>query len=131
MSQPAMFESVTACRKSIAQHIPEIKSKDLQKKAVELLATVEQIERLNPGGNAIGSHQNGGVINMFKLAALHLFRELADATGGNYPLPDKGYLADLIFFTADEAASPPSVEDLRRQVRIDPKSGSPIREEKR
>jgi hypothetical protein len=44
----AMFASIGECREVLQKKIPDIHRKDLQDTAVELLATVEQIERRNP-----------------------------------------------------------------------------------
>jgi hypothetical protein len=115
----AMFASIGRCREILQKKIPEIHRKDLQDTAVELLATVEQIERRKPiqGSNDIEQ------INKLKLAALHSFRVLATATGGRYPLPERGKLGEAAYFTKEEADAPLSPDDLRQQLVINPATG--------
>jgi hypothetical protein len=114
-----MFASIGKCREILQKKIPEIHLRDLQDTAVELLATVEQIERRKPiqGSNDIEQ------INKPKLVALHSFRVLATATGGRYPLPERGKVGEAVYFTIEEADAPPSPDDLRRQLVINPATG--------
>jgi hypothetical protein len=86
---------------------------------VELLATVEQIERRNP----IRGSDDVLAINKLKLAALHSFRVLATATDGRYPLPESGKLGEAAYFTQQEADAPLSLDDLRNQLMINPATG--------
>jgi hypothetical protein len=122
MDVAAMFASIGQCREALQKRIPEIRRKNLQDTAVELLATVEQIERRNP----IRGTDDFAAINQFKLAALHSFRVLANATGGRYPLPETGKLAEAAYFTQQEADAPLSLEDLRQQLTIDPRTGETV-----
>jgi hypothetical protein len=115
----AMFASIDQCRISVQKNIPGIHRKDLQDTAVELLATVEQIERRKP----IRGPDDVSAINKLKLAALHLFRVLAKATDRSYPLPETGKLGEAAFFTQQEADAPLSLDDLRSQTAINPTSG--------
>src|SRR6202035_369311 len=116
----------TPCRSSrrtenLEKKIPHIKRKDLQKTAVELLATVEEIERLKPAAETFRHNNltqmekilNVQEIDKLKVAALHFFRVLASATGGVYPLPEPGRLGNVVYFTQEEADAPLSVGDLR------------------
>jgi hypothetical protein len=111
----AMFASIDKCRESLQQHIPEIKRKDLQGTATELLATMDQMERLNP----VQGVDRVNAINRLKLAAVHLFRQLAAATDGTYPLPDNGKLAEGIYFTQQEADAALYMYEISRAWRAD------------
>ncbi len=122
LDQAAMFASIEKCREILQQRIPEIRQQTLQATAVELLATVEQMERRNP----VKGSDDVDVINKLKVAALHDFRELAAATGGRYALPDSGKLGEAIYFTEKEADAPLSLEDLRNQIGINPATGEGI-----
>jgi hypothetical protein len=113
----AMFASIDQCRETLQKNIPNIHRKELQNTAVELLATVEQIERRKP----IQGFDDIIAINRLKLAALHSFRALASATHGSYPLPESGKLGEAAYFTQQEADAPLSVDDLRNQTAINPK----------
>src|SRR3954462_3312604 len=48
LDDDAMFFSIAKCRESIQKNLPAIRNKHLNDIAVELLATVENIERLKP-----------------------------------------------------------------------------------
>jgi hypothetical protein len=122
MSRAAMFASISECREILQQQIPEIRRNDLQDIAMELLATLEQIERRNP----IRNHDDELQINLLKLAALRAFRQLAAATGGSYALPDSGKLAEDSYFTRSEADSALTSGELRNQHAIDPRTGELI-----
>ena len=104
----AMFQSIAKCRESLQRHIPEIRRNDLQQTAVELLGTVEGIERYNP----IRDPDDVDAINRLKLSAVSAFRQLAAATGSTYVLP-KGNLKEDVYFTEQEADGPP-FEERRR-----------------
>ena len=119
LSIPAMFASLDKCRESLQQNIPDIRNKSLQDTATELLATMDQIQALK----TVQSADVIKSINLLKLSALHYFRQLAAATGGTYPLPDNGKLAEGIYFTQQEADSPLSSNELKNQIAIDPKTG--------
>ncbi|HWS17226.1 MAG TPA: hypothetical protein VN223_04390, partial [Candidatus Elarobacter sp.] len=108
LSTKAMMASIDGCRETIESNIPKIHRKDLQSIAVELLGTVEAILRKNPD-----SAEDWPAINALKLKSLEAFKKLADATGGNYPLPDRGKLAASAYFTNEEAEKPPSLEDIK------------------
>jgi hypothetical protein len=60
----AMFASIGECREVLQKKIPDIHRKGLQDTAVELLATVEQIERRNPirGSDDVLAHLIHGTI---------------------------------------------------------------------
>ena len=118
----AMSASIEHCRGSLQKNIPGIHRKDLQDTAVELLATVEQIERRKP----IQRKEDVSAINKLKLAALHSFRVLAKAIDGRYPLPETGKLAEATYFTQQEADAPLSVKDLRNQIEVDPTTGETV-----
>lgn len=118
----AMFASIDQCRESLQKNIPGIRRRDLQDAAVELLATVEQIERRKP----IRGPDDVSAINKLKLAALHSFRVLAKATDGRYPLPESGKLGEAAYFTQQEADAPLSLDDLRSQTAINPTTGEMI-----
>ena len=118
----AMFASIDECRLSLQKNIPNIRHKDLQDTAVELLATVEQIGRHKPIRES-DQVDVEAAINKLKLAALHSFRVLAAVTGGRYPLPAKGRLGETFYFTQQEADAPLSLDDLRTQPLIDPNTG--------
>jgi len=119
LSTDAMFASIGKCRESLQRQIPDIKRKDLQDIAVELLATMERIERFNP----IRGQDDLRAINKLKLAALHAFRQLAAATNRSYPLPDSGKLAEAAYFTQAEADAPPALDEIRNQQSIDARTG--------
>jgi hypothetical protein len=115
----AMFVSIDQCREALQKNIPNIRRKDLQDTAVELLATVEQIERRKP----VRGSDDVLAINKLKLAALHSFRALAVATNGRYPLPESGKLGEAAYFTQQEADAPLSFDDLRNQTVVNPTTG--------
>jgi hypothetical protein len=117
MNVEAMFSSIGKCRESLQAQIAKIQNKGLQEEAIELLAAVEGIERLK-------GQPNPDKINKFKLAALHSFRKLSDATGINYPLPTGGRLAEGVYFTQAEADAPLDIADLKSQISIDPTTGA-------
>src|SRR5262249_28997946 len=112
----AMFASIKKCRETIQTQIPNIRNKRLQGEALELLSAVHQIERLE-------ANPDPDLINKLKLAALHSFRKLAEATGGSYPLPQVGKLAESVYFSEAEADAPLDVNDLKNQLTIDPATG--------
>lgn len=118
----AMFASIDQCRISVQKNIPGIRRKDLQDTAMELLATVEQIERRKP----IRGPDDVSAINKLKLAALHLFRVLAKAADSSYPLPETGKLGEAAYFTQQEADAPLCLDDLRSQTAINPATGETI-----
>jgi hypothetical protein len=105
LSVEDMFRSIDECRKILQTNIPKMKSKDQQAIAVQLLVNVEGIGRLNPP-----SYEDAAKINAMKLQALHNFRELANLSGGSYPLSDK--LGEAVYFTQQEADAPLSEEDI-------------------
>jgi hypothetical protein len=113
IDEKAMFASIDDCRKIIQANIPHIRSETLQGNAVELLAVIDEILRRDP----IQSSTDTEDINKLKLRALNAFRELARVTGGSYPLPEPGKLAEGIYFTPEEADQPPSIEEIRHGIR--------------
>jgi hypothetical protein len=117
MSIDAMFSSIGKCRGTLQTEIPKIQSEELQDEAMELLAAVEGIERLK-------AKPDPDSINKYKLAALQSFRQIAKATGGRYPLPRKGRLAEAVYFTQLEADAPLNIADLNNQTPIDPATGA-------
>jgi hypothetical protein len=119
LSTDAMFASIGKCREALQRNIPQIRRGDLRQTAVELLATIEQIERRNP----IQSDDDLNAINLLKLSALRAFRQLAAATGGSYSLPDSGKLAEAAYFTQSEADAAPALDELSNQHTIDPMTG--------
>jgi hypothetical protein len=118
----AMFSSIDQCRECLQRSIPNVRGENLRKTAMELLAAVEQIQRCKP----IRSSDDILAINKLKLAALHSFRELAAAIDGRYALPERGKLAETVYFTEQEADAPLSVDDLRNQLVIDPTTGEAV-----
>jgi hypothetical protein len=119
----AMFSSIDQCRECLQRNIPNVRGKSLQDTAIELLATVEQMQRCKP----LCGYSDLETINKLKLAALHSFRSLAAAIDGRYPLPERGNLAETVYFTQQEADAPLSVDDLRNQLVIDPTTGEAVR----
>jgi hypothetical protein len=115
LNEDAMFASIEKCRESLQRNNPSIRRRDLQTTAAELLGTVEQIERRRP----VRGSDDVSTINQLKLIALHWFRELAKATGGSYPLPEAGKLAEAMYFTQQEADAPLSSEDLKNQTTVE------------
>jgi hypothetical protein len=59
-------------------------------------------------------------LNVLKIQALKLFRELGNRVGVVYPLPQAGSLASAAYFTQDEADNPPSADDILNALRISP-----------
>jgi hypothetical protein len=112
-SWEAMFASIKKCRETIHTQIPNIRNKRLQSEALEILSAVEQIEQQK-------ANPDPDLINKLKIAALHSFRKLAEATGGSYPLPQVGKLAETTYFSEAEADAPLDVNDLKNQLTIDP-----------
>jgi len=112
IDEKAMFASIDDCRKIIQADIPHIRSEKLQGIAVELLAVIDEILRRDP----IRSSTDTEEINKLKLSALNAFRQLARATGGSYPLPEPGKLAERSYFTREEADQPPGIEEIRRGI---------------
>ena len=112
LGMEAMFASIKKCRETILTEIPNIRNKRLQDEALELLSAVQQIARLE-------ANPDPDLINKFKIVALHYFRKLAKATGGNYPLPKVGKLAEAVYFTQAEADAPLNINDLKNQLAID------------
>ena len=117
MSFDSMFSTIAKCRQTIDSEIQNIQDKKLQEEAMNLLAAVEGIERLR-------GQPDVDLINKWKLAALHSFRLLAEATGGSYPLPKAGELAVGFYFTQEESDAPLDTKDLMRQIPIDPDTGA-------
>jgi hypothetical protein len=117
ISEEAMFASIGECRNTVQKQIPNIRDVRLRSTAVELLATLSEIERKR------GPATTPESINKLKLRALQYFRELAKATGADYPLPDKGKLGETAFFTQAEADAPPSSSDFQYQHVVDPDTG--------
>jgi hypothetical protein len=113
MDETAMFASIDDCRKTIQVDIPHIRSEKLQGVAVELLAVIDEILRKDP----IRSSTDMEDINKLKLRALNAFRDLARLTGGSYPLPEPGRLAEGIYFTREEADHPLGIEEIRLGTR--------------
>ena len=114
ISTDAMFRSITKCQAALLEQIRELKDKDLQKVAMDLLETVDAIERYNP----IRSSTDIDAINALKIAALHNFRQLATQTGETYPLPDRGRLAEASYFTQEEADGPLAAREVGDQHKI-------------
>lgn len=125
LSQEAMFASIDKCIAIINDQMPQIRSKDLQKEAMNLLAAVEGIERAKdePNTDAIKRMDK---INKLKVAALHSFRKLADATNGSYILPEKDELGEAVYFTQAEADAALDIVDLKNQLSINPTTGETL-----
>ena len=119
MSLDAMFFSIDKCRETIQNQIPEIQNKALLSETMELLATVEGIERLK-------NNPQPDPINKLKLATLHSFRKRAAAIGGSYPLPESGKLAEAAYFSKEQADAPLNYSDLKAQLSIDPVTGQTV-----
>ena len=77
------------------------------------LAVIDEILRRDP----IRSSTDMEDINKLKLRALNAFRNLASLTGGSYPLPEPGKLAEGFYFTREEADHPLSIEEIRLGTR--------------
>ena len=108
---PAMFASINTCREVVQNKIPEIRQDRLQDIAVDLLATLEEID-----GHAESGKEDFDEINKLKVAALRDFRRLAIATGNNFHLPNSGKLAIDKYFSAAEISAPVSEDDLKNQT---------------
>jgi len=105
----AMFSSISACRQIVQTNIPNMKHKKEQAIAVQLLAQLDGIERIEPR-----SIRDYPKIDAMKLQALHNFRELVNLSGGSYALPEMGKLGFAFYFTQEEADEPLSMEDISR-----------------
>jgi hypothetical protein len=119
LNREAMFSSIEKCRDTLQVNIPRIGRKDLQNEAMELLAAVEGIERMKVAPDP-------DAINKLKIAALHSFRKLAEATRGSYPLPESGKLGEAVYFTQSDAEAPLNIGDLKNQLSINPTIGATI-----
>jgi hypothetical protein len=107
LSLKDMFDSIAECRKVLQTNIPKMKRTNEQDIAIQLLANVETIERLNPP-----SYEDFAKINALKLQALHNFRNLANLSGAAFPLPDIGKLGESVYFTKQEADAPLTEQDI-------------------
>jgi carboxypeptidase family protein len=107
LSTKAMVQSIDICRLAIETDVPNIHRKDLGMVAANLLITVDQLLRTDPDNS-----QNWPAINALKLEAIQGFKQLASATGGSYPLPNKGKLIEKAFFTDAEASKPPTSAEI-------------------
>jgi hypothetical protein len=125
LDQEAMFASIGKCLATINEQKQQIRSKDLQKEAVNLLAAVEGIERVKEERNTDPATRINN-INKLKVAALHSFRKLANATNGSYILPGNNELAEAVYFTQAEADAPLNIADLKNLLSINPTTGETI-----
>jgi hypothetical protein len=123
LNEEAMYASIEKCIAIINEQTPNIRSKELQQKAVNLLAAVENIVRAK---EETTGPERLKKINKLKVEALHSFRELADATNGSYILPRTGELGEGVYFTQAEADAPLNIEDLKAQHPIDPTTGETV-----
>jgi predicted acylesterase/phospholipase RssA len=111
----AMFSSLAKCRDSVQKHRHEIKGKDLQQDATQLIGVIDNIERLGRDNRA----DRDNAINLQKLTAVSYFRQLAAATGRTYTIPDEGKLVlEFHYLRPEEADAPLSKGDLRNQHAI-------------
>jgi hypothetical protein len=108
-----MFDSIAECRKVLQTNIPNMKYENEQDIAVQLLGNVESIERLNPP-----SDEDTDKINGLKLQALHNFRNLANMSGGSFPLPEADTLGESAYFTRQEADAPLTEHDIASGLQV-------------
>jgi hypothetical protein len=109
----AMFKSIAACHEVVRSATSKLLQDDLQGLAMDLGVTLDRMLARNI---PLSDEQ----LNVLKIQALKLFRELGNRVGVVYPLPQAGSLASAAYFTQDEADNPPSADDILNALRISP-----------
>lgn len=109
LNASAMYSSIDKCRLVVQADIRNIRSKQSQLIALDLLSALDSLLATKDKPNASDWSCQ---VDKWKLMALVQFSKLSAQTHEQYPLPHVGHLAEATYLTEEEARKAPSLADI-------------------